>query len=99
MVSPERGREARAQLGEASRKGLKIRRNLYPPGALIRRGLRPLPGAAHSREERVHPAIVFQFFARCSAVRQASACTVSVGLCAPLVPITDAPRIPRFGAS
>ena len=72
-VSPERGREARAQWGEASRKGLKIRRNLYPPGALIRRGLRPLPGAALSREERVHPAIVFQFFARCSAVRQASA--------------------------
>ena len=43
--------------------------------------------------------IDFQFFTRCSAVRQHSACTVRVGLCAPLVPITDAPRIPRLGTS
>ena len=41
----------------------------------------------------------FQFLTRCSAVRQASACAVSVGLCAPLVPITDAPSTPRFGTS
>jgi hypothetical protein len=40
-----------------------------------------------------------QFLPRCSAVRQASACAVSVGLCAPLVPITEAPRTPRLGAS
>jgi hypothetical protein len=45
------------------------------------------------------PAIPFQFPARCSAVRHASACAVSVGLCAPLVPITDAPKMPRFGTS
>src|SRR5947209_8309603 len=66
------------------------------------------------RSERRHPAIlaaaldkgrapqfaiVFQFLLRCSAVRQASACAVSVGLCAPLVPITEAPRTPRFGTS
>ena len=48
---------------------------------------------------RFYVAIVFQFFARYSAVRHASACAVSVGLRAPLVPITEAPRIPRFGAS
>src|SRR2546428_92713 len=42
-----------------------------------------------------HPAIVCQCLARCSAVRHASACAVSVGLWAPLVPITDAPRIDR----
>jgi hypothetical protein len=46
-----------------------------------------------------HLAIVPQFRPRCSAVRQASACAVSVGLCAPLVPITEAPRMPRFGTS
>src|SRR6516164_5449103 len=43
--------------------------------------------------------MLFQFLTRCSAVRHASAWTVSVGLCAPLVPIVDAPRTPRFGAS
>src|SRR5205085_1786381 len=36
---------------------------------------------------------------RCSAVRHASAWTVSVGLWAPLVPMTDAPSTPRFGTS
>lgn len=41
----------------------------------------------------------FQFFTRYSAVRQASACAVSVGLRAPLVPITEAPRIPKLGIS
>jgi hypothetical protein len=45
------------------------------------------------------PAIAFQFADRCSAVRQASACAVRVGLWAPLVPITEAPRMPRFGTS
>src|SRR5205085_11242940 len=58
-------------------------------------------------EQRLHalpmdlsqPAIPFQFFARCPAVLHANACAVSVGLCAPLVPITLAPRMPRFGAS
>src|SRR5205814_235276 len=44
-------------------------------------------------------AIAPQFFARWSAVRQASACTVNVGLRAPLVPITEAPSTPRFGTS
>src|SRR5271155_33138 len=39
----------------------------------------------------------FQFFARYSAVRQASAWAVSVGLRAPLVPITEAPSTPRLG--
>src|ERR1039458_1826404 len=39
----------------------------------------------------------FQFFTRYAAVRQASACAVSVELRAPLVPITEAPRIPRLG--
>ena len=39
------------------------------------------------------------FEAACSAVLQASAWTVRVGFRAPLVPITDAPRMPRFGAS
>src|SRR5215470_5118607 len=48
---------------------------------------------------RYYAAIVFQFFARWSAVRHASACAVRVGFRAPLVPITDAPRIPRFGTS
>jgi hypothetical protein len=43
------------------------------------------------------PAIAFQFVVRCSAVRHA--CAVSVGLCAPLVPITDAPKMPRSGTS
>src|ERR1700736_2160237 len=43
--------------------------------------------------------IDFQFLIRCSAVRHASACAVSVGLCAPLVPMVEAPRIPRFGTS
>ena len=43
--------------------------------------------------------MAFQFLLRCSAVRQASACAVSVGLCAPLVPITEAPRMPRLGTS
>ena len=38
----------------------------------------------------------FQFFTRCSAVRHASACMVSVGLRAPLVPNTDPPSIPRL---
>src|SRR5262245_43228171 len=47
-------------------------------------------------EER---ATLFQFFTRYSAVRHARACTVSVGLCAPLVPITEAPSTPRFGDS
>src|SRR5262245_49007374 len=46
-----------------------------------------------------HGAILFQFFARYSAVRHAMACTVSVGFRAPLVPITEAPRKPRFGTS
>src|SRR5919204_2396316 len=54
-------------------------------------------GRSHDYDRRLE--ILFQFFARCSAVRHASACTVSVGLCAPLVPIVDAPRTPRFGAS
>ncbi len=40
-----------------------------------------------------------QLLTRCSALRQDSACTVKVGFLAPLVPITDAPSIPRFGAS
>src|SRR5271156_560310 len=44
-------------------------------------------------------AIAFQFLVKWSAVRQASACAVSVGLCAPLVPITDAPMTPRLGTS
>src|ERR1700739_1598701 len=44
-------------------------------------------------------AIAFQFLARWSAVRHASAWTVSVGLRAPLVPMTDAPSTPRLGAS
>ena len=34
-----------------------------------------------------------------SAVRHARVCAVSVGLCAPLVPITEVPRMPRFGTS
>src|SRR5438093_840475 len=59
------------------------------------------------RDPQCHPhsvappdlATLFQFLTRYSAVRQASACTVSVGLCAPLVPITEAPRTPRFGDS
>src|SRR5215831_8960315 len=54
-----------------------------------------LPGYSPHR----HPAIAFQFAVRCAAVRHASACAVRVGLCAPLVPITDAPKIPRFGTS
>jgi len=41
----------------------------------------------------------FQFFTKYSAVRHASACTVRVGFLAPLDPMTDAPRIPRFGTS
>ena len=45
------------------------------------------------------PAIVDQLPARCAAVRQARAWAVSVGLRAPLVPMTDAPRMPRLGAS
>jgi hypothetical protein len=45
------------------------------------------------------PATAVQFFARYSAVRHASACAVSVGLWAPLVPITDPPSTPRFGTS
>src|ERR1700760_1018533 len=44
-------------------------------------------------------AMFAQFDTRCSAVRQPRACAVSVGLWAPLVPITEAPRIPRFGTS
>jgi hypothetical protein len=32
-------------------------------------------------------------------VRQASACAVRVGLWAPLVPITEAPRMPRLATS
>src|SRR5213594_4000390 len=47
----------------------------------------------------LHCAMLFQFFTRCSAVRQASAWAVSVGFRAPLVPITEAPRMPRVGAS
>src|SRR3989442_2834051 len=43
--------------------------------------------------------IEFQFFTRYSAVRHASACAVSVGLWAPLVPIWEAPSTPRFGTS
>src|SRR5262245_57220043 len=43
--------------------------------------------------------IVAQFFTKYSAVLHASAWTVSVGLCEPLVPITEAPSTPRFGAS
>ena len=49
--------------------------------------------------ESPYVAIFFQFFARYSAVRHAIACSVSVGFRAPLAPMTDAPRIPRFGAS
>src|SRR5882672_1949619 len=45
------------------------------------------------------PAIERQFLLRCSALRQASAWAVSVGLCAPLVPMTDAPPTPRLGTS
>src|SRR5690242_3615668 len=41
----------------------------------------------------------FQFFTRLSAVRHESAWTVSVGFLAPLVPITEAPRTARLGAS
>src|SRR5262245_4926131 len=46
-----------------------------------------------------HLAISFHDFARWSAVRQPSACAVSVGFRAPLVPITEAPSTPRFGTS
>ena len=35
----------------------------------------------------------------CSAVRQAMACNVSVGLRAPLVPITEPPATARLGTS
>jgi|GEM_PF-5229581 len=58
----------------------------------------PMSGACHP-VRLSHPAMVFQFLARYSAVRHASACAVSVGLWAPLVPITEDPRMPRFGAS
>ena len=37
-------------------------------------------------------AIVLPLFLRCSAVRQAHACAVSLGLWAPLVPTSEAPR-------
>src|SRR5689334_21210415 len=47
----------------------------------------------------LHLAISFHDFARCSAVRHPSACAVSVGFRAPLVPITEAPRTARFGTS
>ena len=40
-----------------------------------------------------------QVSAKCSAVRQARAWTVRVGFLEPLVPIKEAPRIPKFGTS
>lgn len=43
--------------------------------------------------------IDLQFLMRCSLVRHASACAVSVGFREPLVPITEAPSMPRFGTS
>src|SRR5262249_27384914 len=51
------------------------------------------------QDSQLHDCLFFQFLTRCSAVRHASACTVSVGLCAPLVPITEPPSTPRFGTS
>ena len=62
-------------------------------------GAAALGGAATGARSTYDLTIVFQFSARWSAVRHASACAVSVGLCAPLVPITEAPRTPRFGVS
>jgi hypothetical protein len=52
-----------------------------------------------SRGPPPHFTIAAQFRLRRSAVRQANACAVRVGLWAPLVPITEAPRIPRLGTS
>jgi hypothetical protein len=79
-----------------------------PPPSGVRDGIptsswtqRPKPAAVQPMDCLAphQSAIVFQFLLRCSAVRQATACAVSVGLCAPLVPITEAPRTPRFGTS
>ena len=56
-------------------------------------------GRSRNRKSGQSVDTFFQFLIRCSAVRQASACAVSVGLRAPLVPITDAPSTPRFGTS
>lgn len=66
---------------------------------------RRAPGRAWSStawavpDEYYDVAIIFHCCTRCLAVRQASACAVSVGLRAPLVPMTLAPRMPRFGTS
>ena len=46
-----------------------------------------------------YPTTELQLLTTCSAVRHASAWTVSVGFRAPLVPMTDAPRMPRLGTS
>lgn len=52
-----------------------------------------------ARTGSLYSAIDFQFLISRSAVLHASACAVNVGFRAPLVPITDAPRTPKFGAS
>src|SRR5215469_7074868 len=49
--------------------------------------------------QTLHPVMALKFLTSRSAVLQARACTVSVGFRAPLVPISEAPRMPRFGAS
>jgi hypothetical protein len=55
-------------------------------------------GTGTNRTTPVYAPVDFQFCTSRSDVRQASACTVSVGFRAPDVPITDAPRMPRFAS-
>src|SRR5262245_4956221 len=86
-----RGRNETEKHGERRQSKSGHVQSIGPSAAGIRGG--PLGG----QDRRL--AMLFQFFTRWSAVRQASACTVSVGFRAPLVPIVDAPSTPRLGAS
>jgi hypothetical protein len=70
------------------------------PGSALQLAEKPFPDYASLRRGySSRPAIARQFAARHSAVRHASAWAARVGLWAPLVPITEASRIPRFGTS